>query len=114
VHNATISQQNLVFSFQFAGRFGLCFGAANVYVVLWSMATPERIGIQDLVVGGRYLHVNGLFIRQIDNIEGDTVIYHDQYGGWSVRQADVFEAVPCHIYGFRLTQRQSSAWVLLP
>jgi hypothetical protein len=44
------------------------------------MATPEKLRIQDLVVGGRYLHVNGLFIRQIDSIEGDTVIYHDQYG----------------------------------
>ena len=44
------------------------------------MATPEKLRPQDLVVGGRYLHVNGLFIRQIDCIEGDTVIYHDQYG----------------------------------
>ena len=44
------------------------------------MATPEKLRTQDLVVGGRYLHVNGLFIRQIDSIEGDTVIYHDQYG----------------------------------
>ena len=38
------------------------------------MATPEKLGIQDLVVGGRYLHLNGLFIRQIDGIEGDVVI----------------------------------------
>ena len=44
------------------------------------MATPEKLGIQDLVVGGRYLHLNGLFIRQINGIEGDVVIYHDQYG----------------------------------
>ncbi len=27
-----------------------------------------------------YLHINQLFIRQIDAIEGDTVIYYDQYG----------------------------------
>ena len=27
-----------------------------------------------------YLHANGLFIRQIDPIDGDTVIYHDHYG----------------------------------
>jgi len=32
------------------------------------------------VVGARYLHVNRLFIRQIDAIEGDMVDYHDQYG----------------------------------
>ena len=32
------------------------------------------------MVGGQYLHANGLFIRQIDAIDGDTVIYHDQYG----------------------------------
>jgi hypothetical protein len=44
------------------------------------MATPEKLKTQDLVVGGRYLHVNGLFIRQIDSIEGGSVIYHDQYG----------------------------------
>ena len=28
----------------------------------------------------RYLHVNTLFIRQIDAIERNTVFYHDQYG----------------------------------
>src|SRR5690348_12467204 len=44
------------------------------------MSNPERLKPKDLVVGGRYLHVNRLFIRQIDAIEGDTVIYHDQYG----------------------------------
>jgi hypothetical protein len=44
--------------------------------------------MKDLVVGGRYLHANGLFIRQIDAKEGDTVIYHDQYGpGRCSRQA---------------------------
>jgi hypothetical protein len=45
------------------------------------MSNPKRLTPKDLVIGGRYLHVNGLFIRQIDAIEGDTVIYHDQYGG---------------------------------
>jgi hypothetical protein len=44
------------------------------------MPGPEQLKPKDLVVGGRYLHVNRLFIRQIDGIEGDTVIYHDQYG----------------------------------
>jgi hypothetical protein len=44
------------------------------------MQDPERLMPKDLVVGGRYLHLNRLFIRTIDAIEGDTVIYHDQYG----------------------------------
>ena len=44
------------------------------------MPNPERLTPKDLVVGGQYLHVNCLFIRQIDAIEGDTVIYRDQYG----------------------------------
>ncbi len=44
------------------------------------MAEPQKIKSRDLVVGGRYLHVNGLFIRQINAIEGDRVYYHDQYG----------------------------------
>ena len=44
------------------------------------MPNPERLTPKDLVVGGQYLHVNRLFIRQIDAIDGDTVIYHDQYG----------------------------------
>ena len=43
------------------------------------MAT-QKLRPQDLVIRSRCLHVNGFFIRQIDNIEGDTVIYHDQYG----------------------------------
>lgn len=42
------------------------------------MANPERLKPKDLAIGSRYLHANGLFIRQIDAIEGDTVIYHDQ------------------------------------
>ena len=44
------------------------------------MPNPERLTAKDLAVGGQYLHTNGLFIRQIDAIEGNTVIYHDQYG----------------------------------
>jgi len=43
------------------------------------MAT-QKLRPEDLVIGSCYLHVNGFFIRQIDSIEGDTVIYHDQYG----------------------------------
>jgi hypothetical protein len=44
------------------------------------MPNPERLTAKDLEVGGQYLHVNRLFIRQIDAIDGDTVTYHDQYG----------------------------------
>jgi hypothetical protein len=44
------------------------------------MSNPQQLKPKDLVVGGRYLHVNRLFIRQIDAIEGDTVTYRDQYG----------------------------------
>src|SRR5438128_1925692 len=44
------------------------------------MSNPERLTSKDLAVGGQYLHANRLFIRQIDAIAGDTVIYHDQYG----------------------------------
>jgi hypothetical protein len=43
------------------------------------MPNPERLTPEDLVAGGQCLHLNRLFIRQIDAIEGDTVIYHDQY-----------------------------------
>jgi hypothetical protein len=44
------------------------------------MPNAERLTSKDLMVGGQYVHTNGLFIRQIDVIDGDTVIYHDQYG----------------------------------
>jgi len=36
-----------------------------------------RVGIRDLRVGGCYQHANGTFIRQIDAIEGDTIVWHD-------------------------------------
>src|ERR1035437_940079 len=47
------------------------------------MGSTEKIKPRDLVVGGRYLHRNGLFIRQIEAIEGNTVHYHDQESSWS-------------------------------
>ena len=37
-----------------------------------------KLGARDLVVGGRYLHVNGDFVRQILAIEGYTVYWRDQ------------------------------------
>jgi len=48
------------------------------------MGSTEKSKPRDLVVGGRYLHRNDLFIRQIEAIEGNTVHYHDQETkGWS-------------------------------
>ena len=47
------------------------------------MGSTEKVKARDLVVGGRYLHRNGLFIRQIDEIEGDRVHYHEPHGDWS-------------------------------
>lgn len=38
---------------------------------------PSRLKGSDLKVGGRYLHRNGLFVREIEAIEGDTVFWHD-------------------------------------
>ena len=40
----------------------------------------RKLSARDLVVGGRYLHTNGDFIREIVAIEGDTVLWRDQIG----------------------------------
>ena len=58
------------------------------------MTGPEQLKPKNLVVGGRYLHVNRLFIRQIDAIEGDTVIYHDQYGHGQCGKRAFLKACP--------------------
>jgi hypothetical protein len=42
------------------------------------MNAPKKLGAKDLAVGGRYLHVNGDFVRQIVAIEGYTVYWRDQ------------------------------------
>ena len=47
------------------------------------MKKPGQLSVRDLVVGGRYLHLNGLFVRQIEDIEGDTVHWHDQFSSGS-------------------------------
>ena len=44
------------------------------------MAKPTQLMPKDLVVGGSYLHTNGIFVRHIDAIEGDTVGYHVRCG----------------------------------
>jgi len=58
------------------------------------MTSPQRLKPKDLVVGGRYLHVNRLFIRQIDAIEEDTVAYHDQYGHGSCGKSAFLKICP--------------------
>lgn len=40
---------------------------------------PVRLKGSDLKVGGRYLHRNGLFVREIEAIEGDAVFWHDEF-----------------------------------
>ena len=42
------------------------------------MDNTQKIKPRDLVVGRRYLHRNGLFIRQITEINGNTVGYLDE------------------------------------
>ena len=58
------------------------------------MGSTERVKDRDLVVGGRYLHRNGLFIRQIEAIEGDAVHYHDQESSWSCGKRSFIRACP--------------------
>ena len=58
------------------------------------MDSTGKIKPSDLVVGGRYLHRNGLFIRQIEAIEGDTIHYHDQMSSWSCDKSVFVQACP--------------------
>ena len=58
------------------------------------MDITKKIKPRDLVDGGRYLNRNGLFIRQIEEIEGKTVHYHYQYGSWSCLNSSFVQACP--------------------
>ena len=59
------------------------------------MDSAQRIKPRDLVVGGRYLHYNRLFIREIEAIEGHRVHYHDQEtSGWSCSDSVFVRACP--------------------
>ena len=58
------------------------------------MSSTVKIKPSDLVVGGRYLNRNGLFIREIDEIEGKTIHYHDQVGSWSCLNSSFVKACP--------------------
>ena len=58
------------------------------------MGSTEKVRPRDLVVGGRYLHRNGLFIRQIEAIEGNTVHYHDRESSWSCSKSVFVRTCP--------------------
>jgi len=58
------------------------------------MSSPVKIKPSELVVGGRYLNRNGLFIRQIEAIEGKRIHYHDQYSSWSCFDSSFVRACP--------------------
>jgi hypothetical protein len=56
--------------------------------------TPRKLGAGDLVVGGRYLHVNGGFIRQILAIEAGTVYWQDQVGSGQCSKSAFIKRCP--------------------
>ena len=58
------------------------------------MSSTLSIKPSELVVGGRYLNRNGLFIRQIEAIEGKTIYYHDQVASWSCFNSSFVKACP--------------------
>jgi hypothetical protein len=58
------------------------------------MDTAEKIKPRNLVVGGRYLNCNGLFIREIEAIEGKNILCHDQYSSWSCSNRAFVQACP--------------------
>ena len=58
------------------------------------MSSPVKIKPSQLVVGGRYLNRNGLFIREIEEIEGKRIHYHDQYMSWSCFDTSFVKACP--------------------
>ena len=49
---------------------------------------------KDLVVGGHYLHRNGLFVRTIEAIEGNTVHWRDEYSAGSCAKAVFLRQCP--------------------
>jgi hypothetical protein len=58
------------------------------------MPSPTRLTPKDLAPGSSYLHRNGLFVRHIDAIDGNTVHYHDQYSQGSCSKAAFLKACP--------------------
>ena len=58
------------------------------------MDSPKKIKPSELVFGGRYLNRNGLFIREIEAIEGHRVHYRDQYSSWSCFDSSFVQACP--------------------
>jgi thiamine monophosphate kinase len=70
------------------------------------MPEPKRLTTKDLAVGGRYLHVNRLFIRTFDAIEGDAVIYHDQHGQGRCGRSAFLKACPAFASGEQTAQAE--------
>ena len=58
------------------------------------MSPTEKLTPSKLVAGGRYMNRNGLFIRQIEEIEGKTVHYHEQFMSWSCSSTAFVRACP--------------------
>ena len=54
----------------------------------------QSIRSKDLVIGGRYLHRNGLFVRTIEAIEGSTVHWRDKYSAGSCGKAVFLRQCP--------------------
>ena len=55
---------------------------------------PKKLRIRDLVVGGRYLHVNGAWVREIISIDGHTVQYRDEFGTGSCSKSAFLKRCP--------------------
>ena len=76
----------------YSGNAGLLWGGEGSRV--GGMSPTEKLTPSKLVVGGRYLNRNGLFIREIEAIEGHRVHYHDQYSSWSCFDSSFVQACP--------------------
>jgi len=87
-------------------------GARHQYTK--TMPFTQRPMPKDLVVGGRYLHVNRLFIRQIDAFEVDTVIYHDQYGPGRCSRRAFLKACPALVSPEEATRAEQELVEIVP
>ncbi len=58
------------------------------------MKRPKKLGTRDLVLGGRYLHLNGEWVREILSIDGDTVTYRDDFGRGSCTKRAFLQRCP--------------------
>ena len=58
------------------------------------MSPTEKLTPSKLVFCGRYMNRNGQLIRQIEEIEGKMVHYHDQFMSWSCSSTAFVRACP--------------------